>query len=60
MRAEFRAAILESEIRMKEYVDQRVSKLEARVDFHFKIVMSLQGATIAGIVAIAVRLLYMS
>lgn len=70
IRAEFRAAILESEMRMKEYVDQRferfaeyvdqrLSRLEARVDFHFKILMSMQTATIAGIIAIAVRLLFM-
>jgi len=67
LRAEFRAAILESEMRLKEYVDQRFerfteyvdkrfTRLEARVDFQFKIVMSTLAAVIAGIVAIAVRL----
>ncbi len=56
LRAEFRAAILESEMRMKEYVDHRFARLEARVDFHFKIMMSLHAVQIAGIIAVAVRL----
>ncbi|XLZ69446.1 hypothetical protein ABT364_23385 [Massilia sp. SR12] len=68
LRSEFRTAILESEMRMKEYVDQRFervteyvdqrfTRLEGRVDFQFKIVMSTLGAVIAGLTAIAVRLL---
>ncbi|SFF55914.1 hypothetical protein SAMN05518865_101505 [Duganella sp. CF458] len=56
LRAEFRATILESEMRMKEYVDQRFSRLETRVDFQFKVVMSLHAVQIAGIIAVAVRL----
>jgi len=59
LRAEFRATVLESEMRMKEYVDQRFVRLEARENFHFKILMSMQAATFAGMVAIAVRLLFM-
>lgn len=67
LRADFRTAILESEMRMKEYVDQRFerfteyvdqrfARIETRVDFQFKIVMSTLGAVIAGLIAIAVRL----
>lgn len=56
LRAEFRSAILESEMRMKEYVDQRVAKLEARVDFHFKVMMSMHAVQIAGIIAVGARL----
>jgi hypothetical protein len=56
LRAEFRAAILESEMRMKEYVDQRLARLESRMDLHFKIMMSMHGITIAGLIAVAARL----
>ena len=56
LRAEFRSAILESQMRMKDYLDHRYERLEARVDFQFKIMMSLHGVQIAGIIALAVRL----
>lgn len=61
LRAEFRAAILESEMRMKEHLDQRFVRLETRLDFLFKFVVVTQAAAMTGIVGllgIAVRLLF--